>query len=161
MWRCIGVLGVLTIVSAPVLAQSNPAQARADQMVCDMPGAASMPQCVALETRERDRRRHDDRRPAWVAPVERITVLRGGIMPLVRLPSTLVKEGDPPLWVRVCRQNSAAFNQGTAVFVDAVTQRAAYFTTQGCSYFGFTHSVQLQASEFDNAQFEFQFLGRQ
>jgi hypothetical protein len=130
---------------------------------CDRPGMQYVPQCQPRGPNgDNNRNRPTDEGPAlgWAPPVERLQMSGNQTVPIVRLPAQLVRPEFPPLWVRMCRANTAGFDSGVSVFVDAVPQRAAFLTSQGCIYVGFTHSLQVQTSAFDTALLEYQWLGR-
>lgn len=96
-----------------------------------------------------------------IGPVERATLPPNSDSVIALVPDTLVQaaasQNVPPMWMRVCRTNTASGGQNMFVNADGETIRLVY---PRCTYIAFRRKVSIGTTSNDQATAEYQMLGR-
>jgi hypothetical protein len=153
--------GFLVAMSVQPAWAQQPASAASQGQICDNGDPWNPSLCQG-------RTRLDERvgtsgymSPGPIGPVERATLPPNSDSVIALVPDTLVQasasQNAPPMWMRVCRTNTASGGQNMFVTADGETIRLVY---PRCTYIAFRRKVSIGTTANDQATTEYQMLGR-
>lgn len=147
----------VTVCGQPAWAQQAPSGTGQGQICDDRDPWNPSAQCQGQTRIDQRAGPNGHDRSGPLGPVERTTIPRDSDSVIALVPFELRQTTLPPVWLRVCRTNTANGAGYMWVNADQETARMAY---PRCVYVAFKGKVSIGTSAGDEATVEYQFLGR-